>query len=153
VVGFEELWDARPLTEPQVNLGPSDSSLKHVLDRIRQANPQYKLDLLEGGLVHVYPAHGTADPLGSLDIRLSEFFLPPGDCIPPQINSHGQLLCRSFTPELSEYLSRKKPEWNQKHGSQPFDIVGDSMGDWANYNSAATRLVLREGQRYCSTGL
>src|SRR5664279_6581796 len=86
VVGFEELWDARPVTDPQVDLGPPDSTLKQVLDRIRRANPRYKLDLLEGGLVHVYPAHGTADPLGLLDIRLNEFFLPPCDCIPQQIN-------------------------------------------------------------------
>jgi hypothetical protein len=130
VVGFEELWDARPVTEPQVDLGPPDSTLKHVLDRIRRANPQYKLDLLEGGLVHVYPAHGTADPLGLLDIRLNEFFLPPRDCIPQQINRMGSFSVGwSYTPELSEYLSRKKLEWNQKHGSRVFGIVGDSMGD------------------------
>jgi hypothetical protein len=36
---------------------------------------------------------------------------------------------RTYTPELSEYLSRKKLERNQKHGSPTFGIVGDSLGD------------------------
>jgi hypothetical protein len=130
VVGFEELWDARPLTEPQVDLGPPDSSLKQVIDRIRRANPQYKLDLLEGGLVHVYPAHGTADPLGLLDIKLREFFLPPFGCIPQQINGMDSLSANwSYTPELSEYLSRKQLEWNLRHGSPAVGVIGEFMGD------------------------
>lgn len=130
VVGFEELWDARQATEPQVDLGPPDSSLKHALGRIRRANPRYNVDLLEGVLVHVYPAHGTADPLSLLDIKLREFFLPPYDCLPQQINRMGSFSAGwSYTPELSEYLSRKKLEWNQKHGSPTFGFVGDSPGD------------------------
>ncbi|MGA3314810.1 MAG: hypothetical protein ABSC64_00060 [Candidatus Korobacteraceae bacterium] len=130
VVGFEELWDARPVTEPHVDLGPADSSLKQVLDRIRRANPRYKLDLLEGGLVHVYPAHGTADPSGLLDIKLHEFFLPPFDCLPQQMNRMDSLSAnRSYTPELSEYLSRKQLEWNQKHGSPTGGVIGEFMGD------------------------
>ena len=131
VLGFEELWDERPVTEPQVDLGPPDSSLKQVLDRIRQANPKYKVDLLEDGLVHVHPANGTADPVGLLDIRLREFFLPPDDCLPQQmINYTGSLSPGfSYTPDLSEYLMRKKLEWNKRHGNPVFGIVGDFMGD------------------------
>ena len=129
VVGFEELWDARPVTEPQVDLGPPDSSLKQVLDRIRRANPQYKLDLLEGGLVHVYPAHGTADPLGLLDIKLHEFYLPPFGCLQQQINRMDDLSANySYTPELSDYLSRKQLAWNQKHGSPARGVIGEFMG-------------------------
>jgi len=62
VVGFEELWDPRPDSEPNVDLGPPGSSLQDVLARIHTANPNYKIDLLPGNLVHIYPAHGTADP-------------------------------------------------------------------------------------------
>lgn len=47
IFGLEELWDVRPESEPQVDLGPPASSLEQVLDRIRQANPKYKVDLLE----------------------------------------------------------------------------------------------------------
>jgi hypothetical protein len=131
VVGFEELWDIRPEIEPQVDLGSPDSSLKQVLDRIRQANPKYEVDLVEGGLVHVYPAHGTADPVGLLDIRLREFFLPPDDCLPQQMFNYTGSLSPSFsyTRELSEYLLRKKLEWNQNHGNPVFGIAGDFMGD------------------------
>ncbi len=131
VVAFEELWDTRPGDEPHVDLGPPDSSLKQVVDRIRHANPKYKVDFLEEGLVHVYPAKGTADPAGLLDIRLREFFLPPDDCLPQQmINYTGSLSPGfSYTPDLSEYLMRKKVEWNQSHGNPVFGIAGDFMGD------------------------
>ena len=48
VVAFEELRDTRPGGEPHVDLGPPDSSLKQVVDRIRHANPKYKVDLQTG---------------------------------------------------------------------------------------------------------
>ena len=56
VLGFEELPDVLPEQESVADLGPPNSSLQQVLDRIRRQNPSYKVDLLTGGLVHVYPA-------------------------------------------------------------------------------------------------
>jgi len=131
VVGFEELWEARPDSEPIADLGPPNSSLQQVLDRIRRQNPRYRIDLLAGGLVHVYPVHGTADPLGLLDIRLHEFFLPPDDCLPQQMIDRMDSLSAglSYTPELSEYLLRKKLKWNREHGNPVFGIAGDFLGD------------------------
>jgi hypothetical protein len=81
VVGFEELPDVRPEKEPVVDLGPPNSSLQQVVDRIRRENPRCKLDLLAGGLVHVCPAQDTAGPLGILNVKLHEFYLPPDDCL------------------------------------------------------------------------
>src|SRR5215469_18618631 len=40
VVGFEALWDVRPAREPQIDLGPTNSTLEQVLARIRRENPQ-----------------------------------------------------------------------------------------------------------------
>ena len=53
---------------------------------VRSREQSYKVELLAGGLVDVYPAHGTADPLGLLGIRLHEFFLPPDDCPQQQMD-------------------------------------------------------------------
>jgi hypothetical protein len=46
VIGFEELWDARPDREPQIELGLPDSSVERVLERIRDLNPAYKVEML-----------------------------------------------------------------------------------------------------------
>ena len=128
-IGFEELWEARPESEPVVDLGPPNSSLQQALDRIRHTNPRYRIDLLAGGLVHVHPAHRTADPQGLLDIRLHEFFLPPDNCLQQQIDRVDSLGAGlSYTPELSQYLLKKKEEWNRNHGSPVFGIVGDFAG-------------------------
>jgi len=130
VVGFEELWEERPDTEPSVDLGPRDANLQQVVARIRRDNPQYKLDLLEGGLVHAYPAHGTADPPGLLDLHLTEFFLPPDDCVAQQfLNMVSPMTIFSYTPELSTYLWEHKAAWYRAHAMQPEGIAGDFMGD------------------------
>lgn len=126
VLGFEELPDVRPEQESVADLGPPNSSLQQVLDRIRRQNPSYKVDLLTGGLVHVYPAHGTADPSGLLGIGLHEFFLPPDNCLQRQMDRMGSLgAVLSYTPELSQYLLKKKEEWNRKHRGPEFGIAGD----------------------------
>ena len=102
VIGLEELWDIQPDREPEVDLGSPNATLQQVLARIRQRNPNYRIDLIPGGLVHVYPAHNTADPAGLLDLRLPEFFLPPDDCLPQQMLYMDSPLDHfSYTPELS----------------------------------------------------
>jgi hypothetical protein len=129
VIGFEELWEVRPEREPIVDLGPPNLSLQQVVDRIRRENPRYKLDLLAGGLVHVYPAQGTADPLGILNIQLHKFFLPVDDCLQQQMDHMDSLGAGlSYTPELSQYLLRKREEWNRKHGRLVFGVAGDFPG-------------------------
>jgi len=129
VIGFEELFDPRPESEPQIDLGPSDATLEEVLSRIRLVDPKYRVELLEGNLVHVYPATRSADPSGLLDIRLHEFFLPPDDCLPQQmLNMDNPMASFSYTPELSAYVEQKKEAWYRARG-KPFGFAGDFMGD------------------------
>ena len=129
-VGFEELWDKRPASQPHLDLGSPNVTLSEALERIRRAIPEYKLDLLPGGVVHVYPAHGTADPKHLLDIRLREFALPPEGCIPQQINHMDTIgASYSYTPELSVYLWRKKQAWYRQHQRSIPGTVGDLLGD------------------------
>lgn len=119
VVGFEELWDARPDSEPQVDLGPPDASLERVLARIRALNPAYKVELLHHRPVRVYPAHGTADPAHLLDIRLQRFQMPADRCLGEAIDNiacHHVLVRGSYARELSQFLLKKEREWYHKQG-------------------------------------
>jgi hypothetical protein len=130
VIGFEELWDVRPQREPQIDLGPANSTLEQVLARIRRENPKYKIELLQGSLVHVHPAHDTADPAGLLDLRLREFFFPPDDCVAQQMLNMDSCAAFSYTPELSRYLcEHKMAAWHREHGKEPFGVAGDFLGD------------------------
>ena len=129
VVGFEELWDVRPEAEPKADLGPANLTLQQVLERIRHQNPTYKVDLLPGGLVHIYPAFTTADPPGLLDLRLREFFLPPDNCVAQQFSYMDSPMAKfSYTPELSKYLGEHKMAWYQANG-KVWGIAGDFLGD------------------------
>lgn len=130
VVGFEELWDARPDHLPQIDLGPPGTSLAQVLERVRRLNPTYKVDLLAGGLVHAYPAHRTADPPGLLNLRLTEYFLPPDDCMEEQFSFMDSAMgALSYTPDLGKYLWEHKAAWYRAHNKLIGGLVGDFMGD------------------------
>jgi hypothetical protein len=130
VIGFEEIFEAPPDDEPKFDLGPPGTSVFDALRRVRRLDARYNVDLLPGFLIHVYPAHGTADPAGLLAIRLHEFSLPPDDCL-------GQQMCcymdafrtYSYTPELGTYLLLKKEQWYRAHGEVMGGIVGSFMGD------------------------
>jgi len=129
VIGFEELWEVRPEREPQIDLGPANSTLEQVLASIRRENPNYRIELLQGGLVHVRPARGTADPAGLLDLRLREFFLPPDDCVDQQLLKMDRCAPFSYTPELSKYLCEHWWAWHRAHAKGPFGVAGDFKGD------------------------
>ena len=130
VLGFEELWEIRPERTPSVDLGPPNSNLQKVIAKIRRDNPQYNLAFRPGGLVHIYPAHGTADPPRLLDLRLAEFFLPPDSCVPQQfLYMDSPMAIFSYTPELSKYIAEHEAAWHRTHGKEPWGTVGDFMGD------------------------
>lgn len=101
-----------------------------MLRHMRRLNPQYRIELLDGRLVHVYPANGTAEPAGLLDLRLQEFFLPPDECMAQQMLKIDTSSARfSYTPELSTYLGEHKAAWYRAHGKDMGGVVGDFMGD------------------------
>ena len=129
VIGFEELWGVRPQREPQIDLGLANSTLDQVLAHIRGENPKYKIELLQGCLVHVHPAHDTADPPGLLDLRLREFFFPPDNCDAQQLLNMDRCAAFSYTRELSRYLCEHQMAWYRAHGKGRFGVVGDFLGD------------------------
>lgn len=132
VIGFEEFFDEpRPECEPKIDLGPPGTTLQQGLQRVRKADPRYRVEL-NGRLVHVFPARGTADPPGLLDLRLSEFFLPPDSCVPQQfLYMDSTAASLSYTPDLSKYLDRQKDAWYARHRKARPGSVGSFMGDCA----------------------
>lgn len=126
VVGFEELFDQRPETEPQVDVGPKGSPLEDVLNRIRKIAPEYRIELMQGGVVHVYPARQTADPVGLLDIQLKEFSMPQDSCLEQAIENIDE---RGYAPELTRLLAQHKERWYRGHRRQIPGVVGDVLGD------------------------
>jgi hypothetical protein len=128
VIGFEELFDPRPDKEPQLDLGPTGSSLEQVLNRVRTIDPKYRVELLQSGLVHVYPAKETADPVGLLDIRIRQSSMPQDSCLAQAIGSIDGW-SRGYAPELTEFLAKRKEAWYRKHGGQVPGEVGDILGN------------------------
>jgi hypothetical protein len=126
VIGFEELFDPRPDSEPQVDLGPQGLALAQVLNRVRSIDPKYRIELLPGRLVHVYPARETADPIGLLDIRLRQFSMPQDSCLPQAIE---HIDVRGYASELSEFLAKRKSTWYRNHSPEVPGQVGDILGN------------------------
>jgi hypothetical protein len=134
VIGFEELFDPRPDKEPQINLGSEGLSLEQVLKRIRRLNPLYRIQLLHGSLIHVYPARKRADPVGLLDIRLRQFSMPQDSCLGQAIENIDESYL-GYAPELTDFLRKRKREWYRKRGQEVPGRLGDIPGNC--YSSAA----------------
>lgn len=126
VIGFEELFDPRPESEPQIDLGPADITLVAALERVRRAASQYRVDLLEGGLVHVYPAKGTADPLHLLDVRIKDFVMPQDCCLGTALAGIDEPF-HNYAPELGKLMFERKEAWGRAHG-RPTGYAGDILG-------------------------
>jgi hypothetical protein len=150
VVGFEELFDQRPAAEQEANLGTKDYSLEEVLNHVRRIDPRYRIELLKGGLVHVYPAQKTADPVGLLDIRLKEFSMPQDSCLEQAIEYIDERF-HGYAPELVGFLDQRKERWYRSHRRQVPGVVGDILGDCFGsaapgpvYTSITVRQALNE---------
>lgn len=131
VIAFEEFADEqRPACEPHIDLGPPGTTLAGAVERVRKADSRYRVGLTNGRLVHVCPAHGTADPAGLLDLPLKNFAVPPDDCLHSAMTDgieHGR--ASSYTPEVGEFLNKKQEEWDRSHGSTPRGVLGNILGD------------------------
>ncbi|HME36213.1 MAG TPA: hypothetical protein VKF84_13335 [Candidatus Sulfotelmatobacter sp.] len=128
VIGFEELFDPRPESEPHIDLGPADTTFAAALERVRRVAPQYRIDLLKGNLVHVYPAKTTADPIHLLDVRLAEFHMPQDSCLQTAIGGIDRIF-DSYAPELAQLLFDRRAAWNRAHGQMVTGYAGDVLGN------------------------
>lgn len=131
VIGFEEFADEqRPACQPHIDLGPPGITLAEVLERVRQVDTRYRIELLSGRLVHVYPAHGTADPPGLLDLELHNFGVPPDDCLESAMTDGiARYGLFSYTPELGVLLTKRQEDWDRSHGNPPRGMIGSILGN------------------------
>lgn len=146
VIGFEELFDPRPESEPQIDPGPADTNLEAALDRVRRVAPQYRVDLREDGLVHVYPAKGTADPVHLLDIRIKHFPMPQDHCLQAAMAGIDEPFS-NYAPELEQFLIAHREAWDRAHRQVVRGYAGDILGDcYRSYASgpAYTNIIVRE---------
>jgi hypothetical protein len=132
VIGFEEFRDdPRPDCEPKIDLGPPATNLNQAIERVRQADPKYHVEL-EGKLLHVQPENGMADPAGLLDLRLPSFAVPPDDCLESAMTDGiARYRDSSYTPQLNEFLRQRQEEWDHVH--HPTDnpqrgVIGSILG-------------------------
>jgi hypothetical protein len=128
VIGFEERFDPRPDREPQVDLGPPGLSLDQVLNHVRGIDPKYHIELLQGRLVHVYPASESADPIGLLDVRLRRFSMPQDSCLRQAMENIDEGV-RGYAPELTTLLAERQRAWYRNHGQEVPGQVGDILGN------------------------
>jgi hypothetical protein len=128
VIGFEERFDPRPDREPQVDLGPPGLSLDQVLKYVRGIDPKYHIELLQGRLVHVYPASESADPIGLLDVRLRRFSMPQDSCLRQAMENIDEGV-RGYAPELTTLLGERQRAWYRNHGQEVPGQVGDILGN------------------------
>jgi len=128
VIGFEELREPRPEREPEIDLGPMDLPLEEVVNHVRSIDPKYHLELLHGGLIHVYPRSETADPVGLLDIWLREFVMPQDSCL-GQAMEYIDDSFHGYAPELFQFLANRKYVWYREHGQQVPGTAGDILGN------------------------
>jgi len=128
VIGFEELYDPCPDREPQVDLGSEGLSLEEVLSRVRSIDPNYRVELLRGSLIHVYPVNETADPVGLLDIRLHQFVMPQDSCLGQAIEYLDEWF-HGYAPELVEFLAKRKSAWYRSRGQEVPGQIGSILGN------------------------
>lgn len=134
VIGFEELFNARPDTEPQVDLGSKGLSLEQVLNRVRSIDSKYRVELLQDWLVRVHPADETADPRGLLDIRLRHFSMPQDSCLGQGIENIDDWF-HGYAPELIEFLANRRNGWYRDHGREVPGQVGEVLGNCISLTS------------------
>ncbi len=98
------------------------------LTAVRALNPSYRIHLVQGRLVHVYPANKTADPVGLLDIRLAHFVMPQDSCL-GQAMQYIDEWFHGYAPELVKFLAERKAEWYRARGRDMPGVVGNMLGN------------------------
>ena len=119
---------------------PGPSSVGEILDQLCQQSKQYLYEIIEGGIIYVHPATAESDPLGLLNIRISDFVVQ-GKMVPAAIIPRiGEL-----APELNSYLDRKKNEYYSRRGISPASPGAIVLGNMdPNVNLQLQNMTVRE---------
>jgi hypothetical protein len=114
LIGFEKIAHREGERTESLSLSTKSATVGEVLDKLCQQSKQYRYEIIEGGIIYVHPAHAESDPLGLLNIRISDFVVQ-GKMVPAAII----VRIGEFAPELNSYLDRKKNEYYSRRGISP----------------------------------
>jgi hypothetical protein len=140
LIGFEKIAHREGERTESLSLSTKSATVGEILDKLCQQSKQYRYEIIEGGIIYVHPAHAESDPLGLLNIRISDFVVQ-GKMVPAAII----VRIGEFAPELNSYLDRKKNEYYSRRGISPASpgAIGHGNMD-PNVNLHLRNMTLRE---------
>jgi len=140
LIGFEKIAHREGERSESLSLSTKRATVGEILDQLCQHSKQYRYEIIEGGIIYIHPAHAESDPLGLLNIRISDFAVQ-GKMVPAAIIVRiGEL-----APELNNYLDRKKNEYYSRRGISPASpgAIGHGNMD-PNVNLHLRNMTVRE---------
>ena len=114
LIGFEKIAHPEGQRTESLSVSVNSATVGEILEQLCQQSKGYQYEIIEGGIIYVHPAPADSDPLGLLNIRISDFAVQ-GRMVPAAII----LRVSEFAPELRSYLDRKKSEYNSRRGIVP----------------------------------
>jgi hypothetical protein len=114
LIGFEKIVHGEGEKTESLSLSTNSATVGHILEQLCQQSRQYQYEVIEGGVIYVHPAHAESDPLGLLNIKITDFSVE-GKIAPAAII----LRIGELAPELASYLDAKKSEYYSRRGIVP----------------------------------
>lgn len=114
LIGFEKIAHREGEKTESLSLSTDGATVGEILERLCQQSKQYQYEIIEGGIIYVHPTQAESDPLGLLNIKITDFSVE-GKMLPAAIIVRiGEL-----APELASYLYRKQSEYYSRRGIVP----------------------------------
>ena len=114
LIGFEKIAHGEGERTDSLSVSIKRATVGEILEQLCQQSKRYQYEVIEGGIIYVHPVQAESDPLGLLNIRISDFAVQ-GKMVPAAII----VRIGEFAPELSSYLARKKSEYYSRRGVLP----------------------------------
>ena len=114
LIGFEKIVHREGEKTESLSLSTNSATVGEILEQLCQQSTQYQYEVIEGGIIYVHPAHGDSDPLGLLNIKITDFSVE-GKMAPDAIIWR----IRDHAPELASYLNAKESEYYSRRGIVP----------------------------------
>lgn len=114
LVGLEKIAHRESEKTESLSLSTNSATVGQILEQLCQQSKQYQYEVIEGGVIYVHPAHADSDPLGLLNIKITDFSVEGKMAPAAVIERIGEL-----APELASYLDAKKNEYYSRRGIVP----------------------------------
>ena len=111
LIGFEKIVHREGEKTESLSLSTNSATVGQILEQLCQQSKQYQYEVIQGGIIYVHPAHADSDPLGLLNIKITDFSVE-GKMAPAAII----LRIGELAPELASYLNAKESEYYSRRG-------------------------------------